>query len=420
MSYLFVIEKWEREKKELYLKDFFKIEKKYPYCILYGKGNYIIFGEKPLKVFRDFPNNLKFKRFGEKPQILPDIIGFVSYEKGYEYDSKLPDNLNSNFPLSLFFLYKNLKIYSKKTKTLYQCTRETEHYENAYLLEKTKKIFKAKFISTTEDKKSYCEKVRFIKEEIKKGNVYQVNLTRQEEWAFSGDISQFAYRLYQTNPASFSAILEFIDSGNYHSIVSSSPERFFKIGKGKIITEPIKGTINRGNSKKEDLTLKTTLKNSKKDSAELAMITDLLRNDLTKVCISPSVQVKHFKKLLTLSNVHHLVSIIEGKLKTNNMKEIFENIFPGGSITGCPKLSSMQYILKLEKLKRNIYTGSIGWYRADGKQGDFNIAIRTAYTINDKLYFGVGGGIVIDSNEKNEYLETVYKAQSIRKCLENS
>ncbi len=420
MSYLYVIENWQREKRQLTTEDFFKLEKRYEYCMLYGRGNYIIFGEKPLMVFKYFPENIKFIRKGATPSIFPDLIGFISYEKGYFYDKLLPEPNKLHFPLTMLFIFEKLTIYSKKSKNLYSCTRQIEKNEERPELKINTENFNAKFVKSTDTKKGYAEKVAYIKEEIKKGNVYQVNLTRQEEWAFSGNISQFARRLHALNPASFSALFEFFDNGSYFSIISSSPERFFKIKKSEIRTEPIKGTINRGQTEKEDKMLKQTLKNSEKDSAELAMITDLLRNDLTKVCKSPSVKVEQFKKMITLSNVHHLVSIISGKLKTHNLNEIFKEIFPGGSITGCPKLSAMTYIHKLEEMPRHIYTGSIGWYRYDGKQADFNIAIRTAYVIKDRLFFGVGGGIVIDSDEEKEYMETVYKAQSIRRCLEKT
>ncbi len=421
MSFLCVIENWEKENKNLKVSDFFKLEKKFPFAILYGKGNYIIFGEKPLKIFNEIPSNITFLRKGELPEILPDLIGFVSYETGYKYDYMLPEINKTNFPLTLFFLFKELKIYSKNTKTLYICKREiNQDTEEEIKLPQFKETFKASFINSSESPKSYMEKVAYIKEEIKKGNVYQANLTRQEEWSFKGNITQFAFNLYRKNPASFSVFFHFFYNNSIHYIVSSSPERFFKIEKDTIYTEPIKGTIKRGETKREDYFLKKQLVNNEKETAELAMITDLLRNDLTRVCICPSVKVEEFKKLITLSNVHHLVSIISGKLKTNNLKTIFREIFPGGSITGCPKLPAMNLIYALEKMPRNIYTGSIGWCRIDGKQADFNIAIRTAYTIQDKLYFGVGGGIVIDSDEKKEYLETVYKAQSIRSCLENT
>ncbi len=420
MHCITVIEKWTKESKNLSTEDFLKLHKKYPYALLYGKGNYIIFGEKPLKIFPEFPQNIKFLREGEKPSIFPDLIGFVCYEYGYLNDYLLPDIQKRDFPLSLFFLFKHIKIYSKKTKKLYSCERETDKFEPPERLIQNKNSFSANFLKSTETRKSYMEKVSFIKDEIKKGNVYQVNLTRQEEWRFSGNIGEFAKRLYRSNPASFSAILEFYYNNSYHSIVSSSPERFFSIKGNNIVTEPIKGTINRGKNTKEDRKLKEKLLNSEKDSAELAMITDLLRNDLSKVCILPSVNVLHFKKLITLSNVHHLVSIISGSLKTHNMAEIFRETFPGGSITGCPKLAAMKYIHQLERIPRFVYTGSIGWYRADGKQADFNIAIRTAYTVEDRLMFGVGGGIVIDSIEENEYMETVYKAQSIRSSLEKA
>ena len=420
MSLNCVIEEWTKTKGEIRVSELLKKQGKYPYAILYGNGNYTIYGNRPIKTFNNLPPEYTFERRGTTPPFFPDFIGFLTYEYAYRFDTKLPSFELSDFPHALFFLFEKTIVFDRKNKTIFQCKRRIENPDTLYPINQYSQAFSAKFAKSTETEKTYREKVAFIKGEIKKGNVYQVNLTRQEEWEFTGNVKEFALNLYSLNPAEFSAILEFTFNGKKHAIISSSPERFFKISGNTIISEPIKGTINREENSDGDEYLKNQLLNSEKDLAELAMITDLIRNDLTMVCRCPSVYVEKYPALMELTNVFHLYSIIKGNLKERDMEKIFRKIFPGGSITGCPKLAAMNYIYQLEKMPRHIYTGSIGWFKEDGTQADFNIAIRTAYTIENKLYFGVGGGIVIDSDEKKEYLETVYKAKSIRKCLENS
>lgn len=181
---------------------------------------------------------------------------------------------------------------------------------------------------------------------------------------------------------------------------------------------PIKGTIKRGLSIEEDNDLKNFLLSSEKNMSELAMITDLVRNDLGMICKVGTIKVDKFPVLESFSNVHHLISEISGKLKSKlNLMEILKATFPGGSITGCPKIPSVNMIKELEVMPRNVYTGSIGWYSSDLLTLDFNIAIRTSYIVKDMLYFGVGGAVIWDSDPKDEYIETIHKGSSIVKCL---
>ncbi len=181
--------------------------------------------------------------------------------------------------------------------------------------------------------------------------------------------------------------------------------------KWKVITKPIKGTTKRGVTPEEDEKLKQQLFNSQKDAAELLMIVDLERNDLGKVCKPGSIKVNSLKKIETYASVHHLVAEIEGELE--NGKDIFDLIcamFPGGSITGAPKKRAMEIIDELEKTKRGVYTGSIGYIDLSGK-AMFNIAIRTLVYDTGKLFLNLGGGIVYDSNPEKEYEETLQKVK---------
>lgn len=177
-------------------------------------------------------------------------------------------------------------------------------------------------------------------------------------------------------------------------------------------TRPIKGTRPRGKDKKQDLYYKNDLLSSPKDDAELSMIVDLLRNDLGKVCVPGTVKVREHKRIETYAYVHHLVSIIEGKI--NSHKNMFSRIiyatFPGGSITGCPKIRAMEIIDELEPNVRHVYTGSIGYFGVHYRM-DLSIAIRTLIIKDGVSYYGAGGGIVYDSDPEEEYEETLNKAE---------
>jgi para-aminobenzoate synthetase component 1 len=164
--------------------------------------------------------------------------------------------------------------------------------------------------------------------------------------------------------------------------------------------------------------LKRNLLSSPKERAELAMITDLMRNDLTRVCQIPSVRVETFPRLESYANVHHLVADISGSLVPGlTLEALFSALFPGGSVTGCPKRTAMRLIRELEAHPRMVYTGALGWFSHDLAQADFSIAIRTAWTSPSDLLFGVGGGVVWDSDPAAEYQETVHKGSSIVRCL---
>ena len=201
------------------------------------------------------------------------------------------------------------------------------------------------------------------------------------------------------------------------NIICSSPERFLSIKDRMVETRPIKGTMPRGKDVDEDIRNKNILLNSEKDKAELLNVVDLERNDLSKVCMPNSVKVTELFKLEQYSTVFHLVSTVVGKLKENvGPIECIKACFPGGSITGTPKIRSMEIIEELEPVRRNIYTGALGYLGFDGNV-DLNIIIRTILIKENNAYFGVGGGITWDSNEKLEYDETLDKARALMRVL---
>lgn len=267
--------------------------------------------------------------------------------------------------------------------------------------------------SSNFSKQKYMGAVDQIKEYIASGHIYQANLSQRFHMDFTGDAFSLFKRLFQNNPAPFFA---YINTGDHH-IISTSPERFlYRQGK-RVETRPIKGTRPRGNTPSKDKALGTALLRSKKDDAELSMIVDLLRNDFGKVCQVGSVRVSQHKMLESYENVFHLVSIVEGILSDNkDSVDLIKACFPGGSITGCPKIRSMEIIDELEPTRRHIYTGSIGYISFHDTM-DLSIAIRTATVTHQHITFSVGGGIVYDSDPKDEFNETLHKGQTLMKAF---
>ena len=262
----------------------------------------------------------------------------------------------------------------------------------------------AKFISGVKSSRDY----------IKAGDVFQVNLSRQWQYELSTDITstQIYQALKRSNPAPFSALAQF---GGF-SIISSSPERLFSVDGDQVETRPIAGTHPRG-SGEEDERLKAQLINHPKEQAEHIMLLDLERNDLGRVCEYGSVHVNEIMTLESYPYVHHIVSNIKGKLRQGTtIKDLVRALFPGGTITGCPKVRCMQIIAELEQMPRQAYTGSLGYVSSNGKM-DFNILIRTITKQNNSLTLRAGAGIVFDSIAERELEETKHKAEGVLKIF---
>lgn len=265
-------------------------------------------------------------------------------------------------------------------------------------------IFESGF--TRED---YLGAVKRVKEYILAGDIYQANLSQR----FSAPLLEPAWKLYRRlrvlNAAPFSAYLNFKD----FAVASSSPERFLKVNGRMVETRPIKGTRPRSDDPAADERLAEELLNSAKDRAELSMIVDLERNDLGRVCEYGSVEVTEHATLESYATVHHLVSTVVGCLhEGRDMVDLLRATFPGGSITGAPKIRSMEVIDELEPTVRSVYTGGVGYLGFNGCH-DINIAIRTAIIHGGRVYFQVGGGIVADSDPEAEYQETLDKGKAI-------
>lgn len=262
-------------------------------------------------------------------------------------------------------------------------------------------------------KPDYLKTVSKAKKYIHNGDIYQVNITQRFKCNCPAESYDLYYILREKNPAPFSAYISFPEV----SIGSSSPERFLYIHNGAVQTRPIKGTRPRGKNKSEDQEFINELKSSLKERAELNMIVDLERNDLGKFCDYGSVEVKEHAVIEKYARVFHSVSTVTGRIRSGfDLADIIKATFPGGSITGAPKIRAMQIIDELEPVTRNIYTGSLGYIGIDGTI-DLNIVIRTFIIKDGKLYYNVGGGIVEDSDEVQEYKETMDKGSALLEAI---
>jgi para-aminobenzoate synthetase component 1 len=249
---------------------------------------------------------------------------------------------------------------------------------------------------------------------IAAGDIFQVNLAQRFETRGVFDPLELYTALKLQSPAPFSAYLN--DQGK--AVISSSPESFFQTRGGRIITRPIKGTRPRGATPEEDRRQLEALRSSPKERSELAMIVDLERNDLGRVCRWGSVKVSGAWEIESYAQVHHQVATVEGELDPEvDISRLVRAVFPGGSITGAPKIRAMEIIDELEPNRRGVYTGSIG-YLSRGGSSAFNIAIRTIVSHEGIVRFHVGGGIVADSDPRAEFEETLHKARGMREVLE--
>jgi para-aminobenzoate synthetase component 1 len=260
---------------------------------------------------------------------------------------------------------------------------------------------------------AYRQAFERIQHYIQEGDCYQVNLAQRFATEASGDAWLAYRRLRQINPAPFSAYLNL----PYAQILSSSPERFLEVRGGRVETRPIKGTRPRLRDPQADIAQAAELGASAKDRAENLMIVDLLRNDLGKVCIPGSVETTRLFQVESFVNVHHLVSTVTGELAPGlDALDLLRAAFPGGSISGAPKLRAMEIIEELEPNRRGVYCGSVGYIGYNGDM-DTNIAIRTVVVANNQARFWAGGGIVADSEWRSEYQECLDKAAPMLELL---
>lgn len=359
---------------------------------------------------------------------LPFIGGYfvyLSYELIAQIEKKLAPQLiyNNNQPLAYATRINSAIIIDHHKNKTYWVDKENNQNKIKAILKDIKVInsqnravnstIKADIIN--KERQFFTEQIVPIKAYIQAGDVFQVNLSRawQIKLRQNYHSAQIYEALQHSNPAPFSALVSFLG----FDIISSSPERLFQVKADIIQTRPIAGTRPRGLANHKDQQLQQELLSHPKERAEHIMLVDLERNDLGKICQHGTIIVDELMVLESYPAVHHIVSNIRGRLKKNaGCASIIRAIFPGGTITGCPKIRCMEIIAQLEQISREAYTGSLG-YISDHGSMDFNILIRSLSRIDNTLNLRTGAGIVHDSNPEKEADETEYKAQAILKIF---
>jgi len=383
-------------------------------------------GKKPKKLsghpFEVLERHIRIS--GQKPPLTPPLLaGYISYEAG-RFAERMPAARKEgpNLPDIYFICPRTIVIADSTTgtTTIHSAGDEPKDVRDKIWASQPNHAQAAPRPRAFDDVQSslpletYLAAVERTIEYIRAGDIFQANLTRQ---LFIDDAPGAAV-VYETlsrlSPAPYSA---WIDLGNGNAVLSSSMELFLRVRGREVITRPIKGTVRRGSSEKEDQTLRTSLQRSEKDIAELTMIIDLERNDIGRVCEKGQVTVPDLYNLESFPHVHHLVSTVRGCLRDDvGIGGVLKATLPGGSITGAPKVRAMEIINELEPMRRNVYTGAIGWIDSSGN-AEFNVAIRTITMENGRAWFPAGGGIVADSVPMKEYEETLHKARGMALAL---
>ncbi len=344
-------------------------------------------------------------------------FGFLGYDLKNDFEVLSSNNKdNLSLPKLYFFVPKTLiKFQNDKVELVYG--NENDLSIAHLLLGSEKDGFEINnSLQSSITKEAYLEKVERLKNEIKKGNIYEANFCYEY---FAENALVNPYWLYQSlmenSNAPFSCFGKFEDK----YIISASPERFLIRKGNKLISEPIKGTAKRGRDKQEDFAIKTALRENEKERAENIMIVDLVRNDFSRIANYNSVKVEELCKIYSFKTVHQMISKVSCELKEGiQFSEILKATFPMGSMTGAPKISAMELIEREEETKRGLYSGAVGYIKPNG-DFDFNVVIRSfIYNATAKyLSAMVGGAITAKSNPEEEYEETLVKIAALFKSL---
>ena len=289
---------------------------------------------------------------------------------------------------------------------------------NPMTLENDQEVSEELPLTSNFTKEKYIQSVKEVLRFIEEGEIYQVNLSQRFSYNHDAPIDHVAMylNLRKNFPTHFSG---YLNAGSFQ-ILSSSPERFLQRRKNVVQTQPMKGTRPRSAQRDQDQAYREELEANEKEKAELLMVTDLERNDLGRVCEYGSVVVDQMRAIESYKSVYQAISTITGTLQSDKTSfDVLDATFPGGSITGCPKIRAMQVIDQLEPTRRSFYTGAFGYMNFNGDM-DFNILIRTLLIQDKKVSFQVGGGIVADSLPEKEYEETLLKAQAMLKTIQTS
>lgn len=397
-----------------------------------GLGEWSFFGAEPFEVVSSDLEDLRFamRRYQvESHSEIPfcgGAVGYLSYDYGRRLE-KLPAMARDDrgIPEMHFGLYDGVAALHHSTGRLYLVAQSVIREEDEVIAELQATISADSGSEATAKasrgpwqwnltKEDFCTAVDTVRGYIASGDVYQVNLSQRARCAYEGEAGLLYQALRRGNPAPYGA---YLDLGNWQ-FISTSPEQFLQKKGRALETRPIKGTRPRGANPEEDAQHEAELRGSDKDRAELLMIVDLERNDLGRVAEFGSVKVEDLYQLERYARVIHQTARVKGVLSED--KDIFDALvalFPGGSITGAPKIRAMEIIEELEPTRRGVYCGSIGYIGFDG-DAEFNIAIRSLHLKDGMLDYQVGGGIVWDSDPEAEYQETLDKARAIRETID--
>jgi para-aminobenzoate synthetase component 1 len=395
---------------------FIKIKAKNGVTIVLDKDGQHEYKQPSLEVLSDLMD-----QYPKPSSSLPfkgGAIGYCSYELNLKTAKK---NTINTMMMGIYYWALIVDHFKKKTYIVSMLLdSKTEAFISELVVmfdeDKTNLTQDFKIKNSVGDNLSFIDyKSKFDKvmNYINAGDCYQINLSKKFEVNTEGDSWNLYKKFRDINKSPFMAYLLYDD----FEILSGSPERFIKSKDGIVTTRPIKGTRARGSNKEVDKRNAKELLNSVKDQSENLMIVDLLRNDLSMNCEVGSIKVDELFSIESYPNVHHLVSTISGILKkeSNNIK-LFSDSFPGGSITGAPKIRATEIIEELEEHSRDLYCGSVCYFSFDGSM-DSNVAIRSMVHNNQKLYFYSGGGLTVGSNVKDEYQEIEDKVENIKQAI---
>ena len=386
----------------------------------------------PLDLMQEYMEQWKTDYNPEYPPFQGGAIGYFSYDC-IRYIEKLPSLAEDDIdiPDIFFLLFDDVFVYDQKEQVLWVITHYVDKYEEAKeRLNEWKSLWMTKAPEVTvpfesPEKKSeavafteagFMKAVECIQEYIGAGDVFQVNLSTRQERTLQTHPLEIYTSLREINPSPYMGYLELGD----FQIVSGSPELLIKKQGTEVSTRPIAGTRSRGADEQEDEELARELIENEKERAEHVMLVDLERNDLGRVCKYGTVEVDEFMVIEKYSHVMHIVSNVRGEVEEDkDAFDLVKAVFPGGTITGAPKIRTMEIIEELEPVRRGIYTGSIGWIGYSGDT-ELNIVIRTLLAKDGKAHVQAGAGIVIDSNPENEYKESLKKAIALWRAKERS
>lgn len=347
-----------------------------------------------------------------------ELAGEIEHLPAVKSELAVPIAMATRIPVAVVIEHKNRKAWIIAEKSFPDSEKLV-----SLIAEDVEKVLPVRIETVTPDEiieepsQRYLEIVSTAKEYIRDGDIFQANLSREWVARFNGkaNAQNIFARLRETNPAPFAGLVRI---NNETSIVSSSPERLIKVENGKIRTRPIAGTYPRGQDRASDERYSAELLSHPKERSEHIMLIDLERNDLGRVCRAGSISVPELMVLESYQHVHHIVSEVVGDLNDGvTTAQIIAATFPGGTITGCPKVRCMEIIAELENGVRGAYTGSIGYVNHDGSM-DLNILIRTITVHGDEARFRAGAGIVADSDPRRELEETRAKAEGLIRALQ--